>query len=173
MKTGAAVGRIYVAVIGGGEADEASAALARETGRLVAGEEWVLLNGGLGGVMEAASQGAAGADGTVVGLLPGTERSDGNPYLTLALPTGLGHVRNTLLVTMSDAVIAIAGSFGTLSEIAFARIRGKPVVGLAVPEQAGMTAGGEPLFTAVAATPAEAVTRVKEMLTRRKGSAGR
>jgi uncharacterized protein (TIGR00725 family) len=164
MKTGAAVGRVYVAVIGGGEANEAAVALAREAGRLVAGEGWVLLNGGLGGIMAAASQGAAGAGGTVIGLLPGTERADGNPYLTLALPTGLGHVRNALLVTMSDAVIALEGSFGTLSEIAFARVRGKPVIGLFARNRADMTGSGEPLYTAVAGTPAEAVAQVKEMV---------
>jgi uncharacterized protein (TIGR00725 family) len=165
MSAPAGRGRTYVAVIGGGEVDAETAALARETGRLIAAEGWVLLCGGMSGVMEAASAGAAEAGGLVVGLLPGTDRSEGNPYLTLALPTGLGHVRNTVLVTACDAAVAIAGGFGTLSEIAFARLRGKPVVGLAAGSGWAVKDKSE-LFSAVESKPAKAVARVKELLKR-------
>lgn len=90
----------------------------------------MILCGGLGGVMEAASQGAAGAGGTVVGLLPGAEREAGNSYLTVALATGLGEARNAVLTCAADSVIAIGRGWGTLSEIALARTRGRGVVGL-------------------------------------------
>jgi len=80
--------------------------------------------------MEAAARGAAGAGGTVLGILPGGNRSGANPYLTLSIPTGMGEARNTLIVRCSDALIAVAGEFGTLSEIAFALKTGVPVVGL-------------------------------------------
>ncbi len=163
-------GRIYLAVIGGGDVDEATAALAFEIGKLAAAEGWVLLNGGLGGVMEAASRGAAEVGGIVIGLLPGTDRSEGNRFLSLALPTGLGHLRNAVLVTMSDAVIAVDGGFGTLSEIAFARLREKPVVGVGVENGIAKTTGGEPLFASVAGSPAGAVARVKELLAKKRES---
>jgi len=78
----------------------------------------------------AASRGAAMEGGRVLGILPGSRRSEGNPYLTLSIPTGMGEMRNTLIVRCSDALIAVAGEFGTLSEIAFALKTGVPVVGL-------------------------------------------
>jgi uncharacterized protein (TIGR00725 family) len=80
--------------------------------------------------MEATARGAAAAGGTVVGILPGLDRSAANPYLTISIPTGMGEMRNTLIVRSADALIAIAGEFGTLSEIAFALKTGVPVVGL-------------------------------------------
>ncbi len=80
--------------------------------------------------MEAASKGAREGGGTTLGLLPGTDRSDGNAWLTAAVPTGMGEARNALIVRAADGVIAIGGEWGTLSEIAFARKTGKPVVGL-------------------------------------------
>lgn len=101
---------------------------ARTVGRLLARAGHVLLNGGLGGVMEAASQGAAEAGGVVIGYLPGLERGEGNPHLTVALPTGLGELRNGLLVRGSDAIICVGGSWGTLSEVALAVRTGVPVV---------------------------------------------
>lgn len=87
-----------------------------------------MVTGGLGGVMEASARGAAGAGGLVVGLLPGRDRAAGNPYLTVALPTGLGELRNGLIVRASDALICVGGSWGTLSEIALAVRTGVPVV---------------------------------------------
>ena len=89
-----------------------------------------MLTGGLGGVMAAAAKGCNEAGGTSVGLLPGTDRADANPHLTISLPTGLGELRNGLLVRAADGLIAVGGSWGTLSEIALARRAGKPVIAL-------------------------------------------
>ena len=86
--------------------------------------------GGLGGVMEARRPGAAGAGGTVVGLLPGTDRAEANPHLTVAIATGLGEMRNPLVVRAADVVVAVGGAYGTLSEVAFALRTGVPVVGI-------------------------------------------
>ena len=108
--------------------DEADAA--EMVGRLLAQADAVVVCGGHGGVMEAASRGASREGGTVVGLLPGSDRSQGNPYLSIAIPTGLGELRNGLIVRAADALIAIGGAFGTLSEIALALKTGVPVVGL-------------------------------------------
>lgn len=111
----------YVAVVGpGSHVSPSLLAQAREVGCLLAIRGAVVLTGGLGGAMEAASRGAYEAGGTTVGLLPGTDRSDGNDYLTVALATGLGEMRNALLVRSCDAVIAVGCSWGTLSEIALA-----------------------------------------------------
>jgi uncharacterized protein (TIGR00725 family) len=121
---------VYVAVVGTSTATAVEATLAEHVGRLLAELDAVVVCGGLGGVMEAVARGAAGAGGTVVGLLPGTDRAAGNPHLTVALTTGLGEMRNALVVRSADAVLAIGGSYGTLSEIAFALRTGVPVVGL-------------------------------------------
>jgi uncharacterized protein (TIGR00725 family) len=103
----------------------------------------VLVCGGLGGVMEAACRGAAGAGGVSIGILPGEARSQANPYVTVALATGLGEARNALVVRAADALIAIAGGWGTLSEIALARKTGTPVIGLGTWELGGMGEGLE------------------------------
>lgn len=117
----------YVAVSGPGEdATATDVEVAREVGRLLAERGAIVLTGGLGGVMRAAVEGADAAGGTTVALLPGTDRSVG--VGTIVLPTGLGELRNGLLVRCADAVIAIGGSWGTLSEIALARRTGVPVV---------------------------------------------
>lgn len=116
----------YVAVIGPAEAQPEQVAAAREVGRLLAEAGAVVLTGGLGGVMAAATEGAAAAGGVSVALLPGTDRSIS--AATVVIPTGLGEMRNALLVRAADAVIAIGGSWGTLSEIALARRTGVPVV---------------------------------------------
>jgi uncharacterized protein (TIGR00725 family) len=119
----------YVAVIGpgaGAGADEIE--VARRVGQLLAERGVILVCGGLEGVMAGACEGAAERGGLTVGLLPGPDRSEGNPYLTVALPTGIGELRNGLVVRACDAVIAIGGSWGTLSEIALAKRAGKPVV---------------------------------------------
>ena len=91
----------------------------------------VVVCGGGPGVMEAVCRGAQSVGGTTIGLLPGLDRAEGNPYLTVSIPTGLGQGRNLLLVRSSDAVIAVGGGFGTLSEIALALRTGTPVIGLA------------------------------------------
>jgi uncharacterized protein (TIGR00725 family) len=123
-------GSMYVAVCGPDPCSPDVAEQAEKVGRLLAQAGAVLVCGGLGGSMEAAARGSAEAGGTVLGILPGANRSGGNPYLTLSIPTGMGEGRNTLIVRSSDALIAVAGEFGTLSEIAFALKTGVPVVGL-------------------------------------------
>jgi len=122
--------RPYVAVVGPSEATAVEAAWAEAVGSLVAAQGAVLVCGGLGGVMEAAARGAASVGGTVVGLLPGRERGEANPHVTVAIATGMGEMRNALVVRAADAVIAVGGAYGTLSEIAFALRTGVPVVGL-------------------------------------------
>ncbi len=118
-----------IAVIGPGDgADEMACELAGEVGRELARAGAIVMCGGLGGVMAAACQGAAACGGLTVGLLPGTDRYAGNDFLSVALPTGLGELRNGLLVRAADAVIAVGGSWGTLSEIALAMRMGKPTV---------------------------------------------
>jgi uncharacterized protein (TIGR00725 family) len=148
---------IVIAVIGtGAGATATQQALAEDVvGRLAAAGA-TLVCGGLGGVMEAAARGAAEAGGTAIGILPGTDRADGNPHLTVALPTGLGEARNALVVRSADAVIAIGGEYGTLSEIGFALKVGTPVVGLGTWElrRDGRTDAG----IIVAGSAAEAVT---------------
>jgi uncharacterized protein (TIGR00725 family) len=118
----------YVAVVGPGAAAETALAHALEIGERLARAGAVVLCGGLGGVMEAACRGAHRAGGMTVGLLPGTERADGNAYLSVAIATGLGELRNGLLVRAADAVIGVGAGWGTLSELALARRTGTPVV---------------------------------------------
>ena len=124
------VRRIYVAVVGPDPASPEVAAQAEEVGRLLARAGAILVCGGLGGSMEATARGVQAEGGTSIGILPGLGRSDANPYLTLSIPTGMGEMRNAVIVRSADVVIAVAGEFGTLSEIAFALKTGVPVVGL-------------------------------------------
>ncbi len=119
-----------VAVCGAGACDESTADLARETGRRLAQEGAVLICGGLGGVMAAAAQGAKEAGGLTVGLLPGDDPKEANPYIDLPLATGLGQARNCLITRAAGAIIALPGGAGTLSEIAFGLKMGRPVIGL-------------------------------------------
>jgi len=120
----------YVAVCGGGAFEQNAATVAEQVGAELARRGAVVLCGGLGGVMESVCKGARSVGGLSVGLLPGEDRGDANDYVDVALPTGLGEMRNMLLVRASDVVIAISGEFGTLSEVAFALRLRIPVVGL-------------------------------------------
>ena len=120
----------YVAVIGGGEADPEVATLAYEVGRELAHRGAVVICGGLGGVMEAAARGVQEAGGVSIGILPDPDRRRANPYLTYTIPTNLGHARNMVIVHAADAVIAVDGSYGTISEAAIALKLGKPVAAL-------------------------------------------
>jgi uncharacterized protein (TIGR00725 family) len=120
----------YVGVAGASRADRELVELAEVLGRRLAEAGAVVVSGGGGGVMTGVCKGVAAAGGTSVGILPGDSRADGNPYLGVALPTGLGEGRNVLLVRASDALVAVGGGFGTLSEIALALRTGVPVVGL-------------------------------------------
>lgn len=105
-------------------------ALAEEVGRRVAESGAALICGGLTGVMEAACRGARRAGGRTIGILPGTERAEANPFVEVAVVTGMGQTRNAIIVLTADVLIAIGGGYGTLSEIGLALRHGKPVVGL-------------------------------------------
>jgi uncharacterized protein (TIGR00725 family) len=120
----------YIAVIGPGRASEAEAADAEAVGRALATGGAVVVCGGLGGVMEAACRGAKAAGGTTVGILPGPDRAAANAWVDVAVATGLGEARNALVVRAADALVAVGGEYGTLSEIALALKAAKPVVGL-------------------------------------------
>lgn len=121
---------VYIAIIGPADASGPQLDLARQVGAACADAGAVAVTGGLGGVMAAASEGVAEKGGISIGLLPGGDRGDANPYATIAIPTGLGELRNGLIIRSSDAVIAVGLSWGTLSEIALAMRSGKPVVHL-------------------------------------------
>ncbi len=120
----------YVAVVGPGDASLAQQRAAETVGGLLARSGAVLVCGGLGGVMAAACRGAASAGGLTVGLLPGSERTAANEWVRVAIPTGMGELRNGLVVRAADVVVAIGGAHGTLSEIALALKTGVPVIGL-------------------------------------------
>ncbi|HLN17542.1 MAG TPA: TIGR00725 family protein [Acidimicrobiales bacterium] len=122
--------RLFVAVVGSGEADPELDVLAEEVGRGLAEGGAVVVCGGLGGVMAAACRGAAAADGLTIGLLPGDDPRAANPWVLAPVATGLGELRNGLVVRSSDAVVAVGGGYGTLSEVALALKLGRPVVGL-------------------------------------------
>jgi hypothetical protein len=132
---------LQIAVAGGGVCDARAARLAADLGREVAAAGAILVCGGLGGVMEAAASGAAAAGGTVVGILPGYEHASANPHCHVVVPTGLGHARNVLVAASGDALIALPGGPGTASEIALARVLGRPVVvlGRGRTERGGIT----------------------------------
>jgi uncharacterized protein (TIGR00725 family) len=119
-----------IAVCGPGEPDAGPCALAdaEAAGRAIAQAGAVLICGGLGGAMEAACRGAAQADGVTVGLLPGDDHRTANRWVTVPLATGIGELRNGLIVRAAQAVVAIHGGWGTLSEVALARKIGRPVV---------------------------------------------
>jgi uncharacterized protein (TIGR00725 family) len=137
-------------VIGAGAEDAALAALAEEVGSLIAQAGARLVCGGLGGVMEAAARGAAAAGGEVIGILPTADPGDANPHVTHPVATGIGQARNLAVVASGDAVIAVGGAWGTLSEIAFARRLGRPVIGLrtwelsSATEEGGIVPAGDP-----------------------------
>jgi uncharacterized protein (TIGR00725 family) len=119
-----------IGIVGGNQCGSKVSRLAEEVGRLVAEREGILVCGGLGGVMESASRGASEAGGLCIGVLPGGHSKDANPYIHIAIPTDMGHARNVIIVRTADALIAIDGKFGTLSEVAFALILEKPVISL-------------------------------------------
>ena len=121
---------LFVSVIGAGDASPESEALAEAVGRGLAERGAVLVCGGLGGVMAAACRGAKSAGGTTIGILPGSDSDAANPWVDIPIPTGLGYARNTVVIKTGDAVIAVSGAFGTLSEIGHALADGKTVVGL-------------------------------------------
>jgi len=122
---------LYVAVVGPGEATGEQVEIAEAVGRGLAQSDAIVVCGGLGGVMEAACRGARDAGGITVGLLPGADRTDANPHLTISIPTGMGELRNGLVVRSAEVVIVVGGGYGTLSEVALALKAGIRVIGLA------------------------------------------
>jgi uncharacterized protein (TIGR00725 family) len=120
--------RLYISVIGGGRCSAAEYHLAEQVGQLIGQRQAVLVCGGLSGVMEAAARGAKQAGGTTIGILPGIERLPANAYLDFVITTGVGQARNLAVVSSGDAVIAVGGGFGTLSEIGLAAKIGRPVI---------------------------------------------
>ncbi len=122
--------KFRIGVIGGARADEAALKTALRVGQLIAQKGAVLVCGGLSGVMEAAARGARQEGGLTIGILPGHARKDANPFIDIPIATGQGYTRNALVVMNSDALIAIDGQYGTLSEIAYGLIQGKKVIGI-------------------------------------------
>ena len=121
---------MIISVIGAGSCTKEIYKTAEKVGTLIAKRNAILVSGGLDGVMEAASKGAREAGGITVGILPGFTKDDANKYVTIPITTGLSHARNIIVVRSADAVIAVSGEYGTLSEIAIALKLGKPVIGI-------------------------------------------
>jgi uncharacterized protein (TIGR00725 family) len=154
----------YVAVCGPDPAPEDVAAQCESVGRALARAGAILVCGGLGGAMEAAARGAAAEGGTVLGILPGSDRRAANDFVTVSVPTGMGEMRNALVVRAADAVIAVGGEFGTLSEIALALKSGTPVVGIGTWELAKSGVRRDDDILRVA-TPDEAVAAALRAVT--------
>jgi uncharacterized protein (TIGR00725 family) len=145
----------YVAVVGPGDASPSELATAEEVGAGLAGLGAVVVTGGLGGVMEAACRGARSRRGRTVGILPGEDRDAANGWVEIAIATGLGELRNGLVVRAADALVAVGGGHGTLSEVALALKLGRPVVGLGTWAVDGVDQ---------ASTPEEALGRIAGVL---------
>lgn len=161
-----------IAVIGAGgpAVDPALLAVAEAVGAGIAGAGATLVCGGLDGVMEAAARGARQAGGIVLGLLPGSDRNDANPHVSVAVPTGLGEMRNALVIRAADAVVAVGGGYGTLSEIGFALKTGRPVVGVQTWEL--RRGGAADTGIVPASTAAEAVAAALDAAARMTPPAG-
>jgi uncharacterized protein (TIGR00725 family) len=138
----------YVAVVGGREPSADQLEAAEAVGRQLALAGAIVVCGGLGGTMAAACRGAASAGGLTVGILSGADRMEANEWVGVAIPTGLGELRNGLIVRAADAVIAVGGAYGTLSEIALALATGVPVVGVGTWAIDGIEAVGSPVAAA-------------------------
>ena len=122
--------KIFIGVIGTSQANNEELKIAEEVGKEIAKKNGVLVCGGEGGVMEAACKGAKSAGGLTIGIIPGFGARDANPYVDVPIVTGMSHARNIIVVRTSNAIIAIGGGYGTLSEIAFAIRLGVPIIGL-------------------------------------------
>jgi uncharacterized protein (TIGR00725 family) len=152
---------VFIGVIGGSEVSLEVARLAEEVGREIARRGAAMVCGGLSGVMEAACKGASEAGGLTIGILPGESRRSANPYVQIPVVTGTGHARNVAVVKSSQAVIAIDGSYGTLSEIGHALQSGVPVIGLGTWE---ISRNGETdKNIIIVKTPKEAVDKAMEL----------
>lgn len=119
-----------VGIIGGNKPNATALKKAAHMGKLIAQNNYILVNGGMGGVMQASAKAAKEENGLVIAIVPGQSRDQGNPYSDIVIPTGMGYIRNPLVVLNADILVAIDGSYGTLSEIAYAKIYNKTVFGL-------------------------------------------
>lgn len=146
--------RIQIGVIGGRFCGDKTARVAEELGRLIAREGWTLICGGRGGVMEAACKGALKAGGVTIGILPDSTDVKANDFLTYTIKTGMGEGRNVIIVHSSDALVAVDGKYGTLSEIALALARRKKVIGIGSWDIPGVIKVND---------PREAIKRLKEL----------
>lgn len=154
--------KVFIAVIGGSECSAQEASLAEAVGREVARRGGAVICGGMGGVMAAACKGASDAGGTTIGILPGESRQSANPYVQIPIVTSIGYARNVIVVKSADAVIAVGGSYGTLSEISYARQAGLPVIGL---NTWAISRNGHPDDSIItAASPEEAVNKAFEAI---------
>ncbi|MCK5083604.1 MAG: TIGR00725 family protein [Candidatus Omnitrophica bacterium] len=122
--------KITISVIGGHDIDSEVESLAHEVGGIVARVGTVLVCGGLGGVMEAASRGAKEAGGITIGILPGKDKGEANPYIDIALPSSIGYARNAMVACSADIIIALPGSEGTSSEISYGIVYKRPIIDL-------------------------------------------
>ena len=153
----------FIAVIGGSDCSPEEARLAEEVGCEIARQGATLICGGLGGVMTAACKGASAEGGTTIGILPGNSRRAANPYVQIPIVTNLGEARNVIVVKSAQAVIAIAGSYGTLSEIGLALRSGIPVIGL---NTWSLSRDGKPDNSIIQAqNPADAVSKALNLIT--------
>jgi uncharacterized protein (TIGR00725 family) len=152
----------YVGVVGAGVASADEERAAHAVGLLLAAAGYAVVCGGLDGVMAAACRGAKEAGGTTIGILPGDDRLDANAWVDVAIPSGMGEARNALVVRASEAVIAIGGEFGTLSEIALALKLGRPVVGITTWKLEREGLNDDPVLRA--GTPEDAVKLVRERI---------
>ncbi len=152
----------FIAVIGGGQCSEQEARLAEEVGRELARQDAILVCGGLGGVMESACKGASSEGGVTIGILPGESRQTANPYVAIPIATGIGYARNVAVVKSAQAVIAIGGNYGTLSEISHALQSGIPVIGLNTWSLSKNDQQDNSIITAQ--SPAEAVNKALNLI---------
>ena len=154
----------FIAVIGGSQASKEEVKLAEKVGRELAKQGATLVCGGLGGIMEAACRGAQSEGGVTIGILPGKNRQAANPYIQIPIVTNLGEARNVVVVKSAEAVIAIGGGYGTLSEIGHALRNGIPVVGL---NTWSLSRNGQPDDSIIPAqNPIEAVDIALSLVTR-------
>jgi len=154
----------FIAVIGGSEPSTEEARMAEEVGRELARRDVILVCGGLGGVMEAACRGAKSEGGITIGILPGESRQAANRYVQIPIVTGIGYARNLAVVKSAQAVIAIGGSYGTLSEISHALQSGIPVIGL---NTWSLSKNGEEDNSIIPAqNPVEAVDKALNLVTK-------
>jgi uncharacterized protein (TIGR00725 family) len=157
------INKRLIAVIGGGQCSKEEAKLAEETGRELARQGAIVVCGGLSGVMEAACQGASAEGVVTIGILPGENRHAANPYVQVPIVTGIGYARNIAVVKSAQAVIAIGGSYGTLSEIAHALQSDIPVIGL---NTWSLSKSGQQDNSIIPAqNPAEAVSKALSLAT--------